>query len=79
MAKILKVNVSKTTIDMNDGSILKVDTNTLDFIPNQGDNVEVYKSENEIIVNKIKNTQETNANTNGKKVNKLAYFLFAFF
>lgn len=53
MAKVLRANINKTKIGMDDGTIFEVDTSLLNFIPNEGDKVEVFRSDEEIIINKI--------------------------
>ncbi|WP_370520044.1 TM2 domain-containing protein [Gemella sp. GH3] len=73
MAKILKVNVTTTTIGLDNGEILEIDTPSLDFIPKEDDEVEGFKSDSKIYVNKIENTNNT-----GKAVNKVSYVLLAF-
>lgn len=58
MAKVLKANISKTKIGMDDGTIFEIDTSLLNFIPSEGDIVEVFKSDDEVIVNKINNKSD---------------------
>lgn len=53
MAKVLKTNVSKTIIGLDNGSIEEVDTASLDFIPQVDDELEVYKTGDEIIVKNV--------------------------
>lgn len=76
MAKVLKTNVSKTIIGLDNGSIEEVDTASLDFIPQVDDELEVYKTGDEIIVRKCNKEQFYH---NGRRVNKLVYALLAIF
>lgn len=43
MAKVLKTNVSKTIIGLDNGSIEEVDTASLDFIPQVDDELKFIK------------------------------------
>lgn len=76
MAKVLKTNINKTTIGLDNGSIEEVDTASLDFIPQVDDELEVYKTGDEIIVRKCNKEQFYH---NGRRVNKLVYALLAIF
>lgn len=79
MAKVLKVNVSKTIIGLDNGSFEEVDTSALDFIPREGDIVEFYKSGDSVIVRKVEKSNNNSNNNYGKKVNRLTYALLALF
>lgn len=59
MARILKVNVNTTTIGLDDGNILEVDTAGLDFIPQVDDRVEVYRNNYETIIKRKQEPQPT--------------------
>lgn len=50
MAKVLTANINITKIGLDDGRILEIETSKLNFIPNEGDLVEVYRSDHEIIL-----------------------------
>lgn len=86
MARILKVNVNTTTIGLDDGNILEVDTASLDFIPQVDDRVEVYRNNYETII-KRKEAQPTYHSyhstgyqqvfINGTMVNKIVYGVLA--
>ena len=52
MAKIIKINGEIISIGTNDGSIKEVRTTDLNFSPSVGDEVEIYESENNLIVTK---------------------------
>lgn len=92
MAKILELSTDKTKIRLDDGSIIEVDTDSLDFIPTVGDEVDVFMSYEEIIVN-LPDDQSTDKNFNhsnytdeyiedyyyGRRVHKIAYILLALF
>lgn len=83
LGKIIKVDAYFVTIGMNDGGIIEVSQNSLNFLPYIGDVVEVYKSNSQIIVRKVtensSNIKSTVYTINGKLVNKVAYVLLAFF
>lgn len=79
MTKVLKVNLSKTIIGLDDGSFEEVDTSALDFIPKEGDIVEFYKSGNSVIVRKVEKSNNNSNNNHGKKVNRLTYALSALY
>lgn len=52
MPKIIKINEEKISIGMPDGGIKEVRPEDLNFVPKIGDEVEIFESETEIIVNK---------------------------
>lgn len=52
MGKIIKVTGTEVTI-ANDDDYLKINPSELDFVPKVGDEVEVHKLEDEIIITKI--------------------------
>lgn len=95
MNKILKIENDIVIIGMNDGSVKECRLEDLNFIPQVGDQVEVYGNDSRIFVAKaesIKREDGINININnvnnaasayqpiaGKVVNKLAYLLLCFF
>lgn len=52
MAKILEVNPQTVSIGLDNGSITEVASDTLNFVPHVGDEVEVFQTENKTIVSK---------------------------
>ena len=52
MAKIIEITVDTISIGMNDGSIREVRPSDLSFVPQVGDEVEIYETETRIIVQK---------------------------
>lgn len=83
MARILSANVDITKIGLDNGEVIEITTNTLDFIPQEGQIVEVYVNGEEYIVKQAINQNNTvNVNVGGfigRPVNKLAYALLAIF
>ncbi|MDO4241308.1 MAG: hypothetical protein Q4C71_02100 [Microbacteriaceae bacterium] len=53
MAKILQANSERVLIGMDNGQTREVQTNSLTFIPQAGDKVEVFENGDNLIVNKI--------------------------
>lgn len=53
MAQVIRVSEPMITIGLDDGSIIKVDRHELDFIPSVGDEVRVFKNDEDIIVTKV--------------------------
>lgn len=53
MAKVLKTNINKTTIGLDNGSIEEVDTASLDFIPQVDDELEVYKTAMKLLLENV--------------------------
>lgn len=83
MARILSANVDITKIGLDNGEVIEITTNSLDFIPQEGQIVEVYVNGEEYIVKQAINQNNTvNVNVGGfigRPVNKLAYALLAIF
>lgn len=52
MAKILEMNPHIITIGMDNGSILEVSADSLNFVPHVNDEVEVFQTANKTIVSK---------------------------
>lgn len=63
MAKIIKVNDDIVSIGTDEGGIKEVRKTDINFIPNIGDEVEVYETENDTIVTKKKKKMENNSNS----------------
>jgi TM2 domain-containing membrane protein YozV len=59
MAKIIKLEGEIVSIGADDGGIDEVRLSDLQFIPQIGDEVEVFKTENQIIVTKIEKKMES--------------------
>ena len=63
MAKIIKVNDDIVSIGTDEGGIKEVRKTDINFIPNIGDEVEVYETENNTIVTKKEKKMENNSNS----------------
>ncbi len=95
MAKIIEIKGDIISIGTNEGGIKEVRMTDINFIPKIGDEVDVYESENKLIVTKkevINNNAGININVNNsqtgtqpvgsnntKAVNKVVYCLLALF
>lgn len=93
MAKIIKIDGEIVSVGTDDGKIKEVKVSDLNFNPSVGDEVEVFKSEDSVIVSK-KNSASKNGDSSGvnvsvnsspiyvanntKAVNKVVYCLLAF-
>ena len=80
MAKIIKNKDGVISIGTDDGGILEVTFDDLDFIPNVGDEVEVFRSESNIIVNKVERKANLTNNkidikVKGKKIGLISFIL----
>lgn len=66
MSKIIKINGEIVSIGTNDGGIKEVRTNDLSFTPTVGDEVEIYETENNLIVTKKeeRNQEKTSSGIN---------------
>lgn len=62
MAKIIKINDDIVSIGTDEGGIKEVRKTDINFIPNIGDEVEVYETENNTIVTKKEKKIENNSN-----------------
>ena len=63
MAKIIKVTADIVSIGTNEGGIKEVRIDDINFVPNVGDEVEIYETEKDLIVTKKEQTKETNGNS----------------
>lgn len=63
MAKIIKIDGETISIGTDDGKIKEVRTSEVNFNPSVGDEVEVFESEDSIIVSKKKITSKDNVNS----------------
>ncbi len=63
MAKIIKINGEIVSIGTNDGGIKEVRTTDISFTPVVGDEVEVYETENNLIVTKKEEKKNENLNS----------------
>lgn len=63
MAKIVKIDGETVSIGTDDGKIRKVRTSEMNFSPSIGDEVEIFESDNSIIISKKKSTSEEKANS----------------
>lgn len=92
MAKIIKIDGETISIGTDDGKIKKVKASEISFNPSVGDEVEVFESDDSIIVSKKKSTSKDDGNlsvnvnvnsspiyvaNNTKAVNKVVYCLLA--
>ncbi len=92
MAKIVNIQDNVVSIGTNDGGIKEVRSSDINFVPNIGDEVEIFENGSKIVVSKIEkknangginvNVQNTSPQyiANGQKaVSKVVYCLLAFF
>lgn len=63
MAKIIKINGEVVSIGTDDGKIKEVRSSDLSFNPQVGDEVEVFESEDSVIISKKKSIIEENVNS----------------
>lgn len=68
MAKIIKINGEIVSIGTKEGGIKEVRTSDLNFVPSIGDEVEIYETENNLIVTK-KEEKKDNNSTSGININ----------
>lgn len=68
MAKIIKINGDIVSIGTKEGGIKEVRTSDLSFMPCIGDEVEIYETENDLIVTK-KEEKKDNNSTSGININ----------
>ena len=63
MAKILKIDGDVVSIGTNDGGIKEVRRSDINFIPKVDDEVEIFETEENIIVTKKESQQQFNLNS----------------
>lgn len=63
MAKILKIDGDVVSIGTNDGGIKEVRRSDINFIPKVDDEVEIFETEENIIVTKKESQQQFNPNS----------------
>ena len=72
MSKIIQIGNDNVTIGMDDGTIKEVPSNSLNFMPSVGDEVQVFENDEKVIVTKVEKEAQVqqpqivinNANTN---------------
>lgn len=69
MAKIIKVNGNIISIGTNEGGIKEVRATDISFTPNVGDEVEIYETENDLIVTKKEEKRDSNSSNAGININ----------
>lgn len=69
MAKIIKVNGDIISIGTNEGGIKEVRATDINFTPNVGDEVEIYETENDLIVTKKEEKRASNSSNAGININ----------
>mgnify|MGYP004650779495 FL=1 len=69
MAKIIKVNGDIISIGTNEGGIKEVRETDISFTPNVGDEVEIYETENDLIVTKKEEKRDSNSSNAGININ----------
>lgn len=93
MNKIIGVKGDKVQIGVDSGRIITVNSSQLNFLPQIGDEIEVFRDGNEVIVSKKQSASASGININmqqnvgnaplyvpnQKAVNKVVYCLLAFF
>ncbi len=63
MAKIIKINGDVVSIGTKEGGIKEVRTSDLNFVPSVGDEVEIYETENDLIVTKKEEKKDNNSSS----------------
>lgn len=85
MAKVIKIDGSIVCVGLEDGSIQEFHIKEFNFSPSINDEVEIYRLDNKVIINKVKTdnifdkVKEDINNNKNKSVNKLAYCLLCLF
>lgn len=69
MAKIIKVNGDIISIGTNEGRIKEVRAADINFTPNVGDEVEIFETENDLIVTKKEEKRDNNGSNSGININ----------
>lgn len=69
MAKIIKISDDIISIGTDDGGIKEVRTTDVSFEPKVGDEVEIYETENDLIITKKESKKENNSNNGGININ----------
>lgn len=69
MAKIIKINGDIISIGTNEGGIKEVRATDINFTPNVGDEVEIYETENDLIVTKKEEKRDSNSSNAGININ----------
>lgn len=69
MAKIIKISDDIISIGTDDGGIKEVRTTDVSFEPKVGDEVEIYETENNLIITKKESKKENNSNNGGININ----------
>lgn len=54
MGEIIKIEADSVVVGLNDGSVVRVNLSDVDFIPEIGDKVRIFKDENRYLVSKLK-------------------------
>lgn len=67
MGEIIKIEADSLAVGLDDGSVVRVNLSDIDFIPEIGDRVKVYKDENGYLVSKL-NEKENQNNMIGSRV-----------
>lgn len=88
MDKIVKIEGDKVFIGRDDGGLIEADVKDCNFTPSVNDYVEIFRSENSIVISKAQNmaaeikdsVMQAIYSADGKKpVNKIAYAVLAIF
>lgn len=69
MAKIIKVNGDIISIGTNEGGIKEVRATDINFTPSVGDEVEIFETENDLIVTKKEEKRDNNGSNSGININ----------
>ena len=69
MAKIIKISNDIVFIGMDDGGIKEVRMSDINYAPNVGDEVEMFETENTVIVSKKNVTRKSNNMDSGININ----------
>lgn len=64
MARVIKINGDIVSIGTNDGGIKEVRMDDINFIPNIGDEVEIFETEGDLVVTKKEEKKDNNSGIN---------------
>lgn len=60
MAKIIEIKPDIISIGLDNGEIQEIRTSDINFVPHLGDEVEIFRSETKVIVNKVEKKNNEN-------------------
>lgn len=71
MGEIIKIEADKVVVGLDDGSVVRVDLDDVDFVPSLGDKVKVFNDGDN---NYIRKAKEKSEEENFKTVNEREYY-----